>query len=78
MTLPPVRALGKTRKGGKKKKTPMERGRNNVYIYVYTFMCEIKRGGGGRERVEKQIRRKETTREERTREHPEGWGRDSR
>lgn len=46
MTLPSVRALGKTRKGGKKKKTPMERGRNNVYIYVYTFMCEIKREGG--------------------------------
>lgn len=46
MTLPPVRALGKTRKGGKKKKTPTERERNNVYIYVYTSMCGIKRGGG--------------------------------
>lgn len=71
MTLPPVRALGKTRKGGKKKKTPTERERNNVYIYVYTSMCGIKRGGRIGERAEKQIRRKETTREKRTREHPE-------
>lgn len=41
MTLPPVRALGKTRKGGKKKKTPIGRERNNVYGYV--FVCKYVR-----------------------------------
>lgn len=35
MTLPPVRALGKTREGGKK--TPMRRERNNVYGCVCVY-----------------------------------------
>lgn len=38
MTLPPVRALGKTREGGKKKKTPMERERNNVYVCACMYV----------------------------------------
>lgn len=39
MTLPRVRALGKTREGGKKKKTPIGRERNNVYGLVWVHVC---------------------------------------
>lgn len=39
MTLPPVRALGKTREGGKKKKTPMDGGRCGGEIMWMLRVC---------------------------------------
>lgn len=42
MTLPPVRALGKTREGGKKKKTPMDRegcGGEIMWMSTCAYVC---------------------------------------